>query len=438
MDFVVNRHKLSETATIPAPPLVLHEGEILIRILKFAFTANNVSYAATGDALGYWKFFPQQQPHDNNTNDTNNRGWGSIPVWGVGVIVASRCANVTAPNHHRRVYGYFPMSHYVVMRPIHTTPADFIDGMPHRRSLPAVYNQYLWCDEDPFYTPRTEQAMMVLRPLFVTSWLLVDFFLHPQQHDVNSGKPFVGATTVIISSASSKTSIGLAFLLYQYNQQQCATEKIRIVGLTSPGNRPLVSSLQIYDDILLYDTLEQHLDATQPSCFVDMAGNTNLTMRLHQNLQDNMVYSCLVGASHVGQGGKPTSRLPGAKPKFFFAPSWTSQCIQELGRTSRNQNHNNKKKNATNAKRRGNKILLHKVLLDYQRFVNWCLGTINQDLEEGNGRPWLRMQHYVGPQQVATGYSECLQGKVPPDTAVIMSLWDDESDDSLSPATARL
>ena len=34
------------------------EGEILLAIDKFAMTANNVSYAASGDMIGYWRFFP--------------------------------------------------------------------------------------------------------------------------------------------------------------------------------------------------------------------------------------------------------------------------------------------------------------------------------------------------------------------------------------------
>ena len=337
MDFVVNRNELTETATIPAPPLVLNEGDILVRIVKFAFTANNVSYAATGDALGYWKFFPQQNIIDSSRvkkNNIDSAEWGRIPVWGVGIVVASRCSSTGTNFHNRRVYGYFPMSEYVILRPVGMTQADFIDGMPHRRSLPAVYNQYVWCDEDPFYSPRTEDAMMVLRPLFVTSWLIVDFFLHPKQCQKKSGRPFLGASTVIISSASSKTSIGLAFLLYQYNKQQKqmngSDQMVQIVGLTSPGNLSLVQSLDIYDQIILYDNLEQDLDVSS-ACFVDMAGNIRLTTRLHQHLQQNMLYSCLVGASHVGQGGKPVSRLPGAKPKFFFAPSWTAQRIQELG-----------------------------------------------------------------------------------------------------------
>lgn len=431
MDFVVKRNKLGETATIPAPPLLINEGDVLIRVEKFAFTANNVSYATTGDALGYWKYFPTC--NDENSDDDTSNEKGRIPVWGVGVIVASRCPHITIAGSsgiNRRVYGYFPMSHYIVMRPIHATQADFVDGMPHRRQLPAVYNQYLFCDEDPFHSPRTEDAMMVLRPLVFTSWLIVDFLLHPRQRHPQSGKPFVGANSIIISSASSKTSIGLAFLLYRYNQtqtQQQQQQKIQIVGLTSPRNLPLVASLQIYDQIVLYDNLEQELDAVQPSCFVDMAGNTNLTSRLHQHLQNNMVYSCLVGASHVGQGGKPTGRLPGARPKFFFAPSWVAQRIQELGGGG-----------TTSNKRRGLKILLHNVLLDYQLFVNWCLGTISLDLEEGKGRQWLRMQHYTGSDRVASGYSECLEGNASPDTAVIMSLWEIGAKSQPPPLTSRI
>jgi Protein of unknown function (DUF2855) len=318
MDFVVNREHLEDTATVPSAPLTIHEGDILVRIESWAFTANNVSYAATGDALQYWKFFPATDDHN-----------GRVPVWGVGVIVASLHSSPFLLN--RRVYGYFPMSHYVVMQPVSVTQSDFVDGTPHRRNLPAVYNQYLLCDEDPFYSPRTVEAMMVLRPLFFTSWLLLDFFTHSANTNIH-GVPFFGAKTCILSSASSKTSIGFAFLLYQYNnQQKLDGAKIHTVGLTSAQNQAFVESLRIYDRVILYDNLEQQLHATVPSCFVDMAGNTHVTTRLHRHLQANMKYTCLVGAAHVGQGGKPSQKLPGARPKFFFAPSWTAQRVIELG-----------------------------------------------------------------------------------------------------------
>ena len=390
MDFVVDKKDLSKTSLISSPPLTLPVGAVLIKIERFALTANNISYAVTGDALGYWNFFPCP------------RG-GRVPVWGIGSIVASRCPNV---RQDQKVYGCFPMSHYVVMRPDEVTNSDFIDASPHRKKLPAVYNQYMFCAEDPFYTPRTQDAMMVLRPLYLTSWLLVDFFA---QQD------FCSARAMVISSASSKTSIGLAFTLRRYNAQRetatSAISKIQIIGLTSPGNLQFVESLGIYDEITLYNGIESKLDASVPTCFVDMAGNTKVTTRLHNHLGDNMKYSCLVGAAHVGKGGKPASKLPGARPKFFFAPSWTAQRVVALGGGEDSA-----------SKRRGLETSLHNVLIDYKRFVDWCL--------EGP-QGWMHMEHFYGQDQVAKGYAACLKGDMQPDTAIIMSLWDD------SPQTPR-
>lgn len=401
MNFLVSKNLLRETSTVPSSPLVLQDGDVLVRVEKFAFTANNITYAAMADDFGYWEFFPTEQAEQ-----------GRVPVWGMGVIVASRCQDLLAP---RRIYGYFPMSHYVIMRPTAVTQTDFIDDTPHRRELPAIYNQYSFCDEDPFHSPRTEESMMVLRPLFSTSWLLSDFLRHPS-NNASNGESFFGADTCIISSASSKTSIGLAFLLFQHNQQKSSSgeKSIRVVGLTSPGNRAFVESLQIYDQVILYDQLETGLDASQSCCFVDMAGNTGLTARLHLHLRDNLKSSNQVGFSHFGQGGETPEALPGARPEFFFAPSWADQRIQEVGGGD----------GVGNASRRGLKLLLHQILLDYQLFVNWSLGTVNHKLEEGKGKQWLHMQHFYGPDQVSKGYADCLDGKIQPKTAVIMSLWD--------------
>ena len=36
----------------------LAKGDILVHIERFAFTANNVTYGAAGNTIGYWKFFP--------------------------------------------------------------------------------------------------------------------------------------------------------------------------------------------------------------------------------------------------------------------------------------------------------------------------------------------------------------------------------------------
>jgi hypothetical protein len=53
---VVDRRDLAKTSVIqlPADPTgALAAGSVLLRIKRFAFTANNVTYALTGGCFGY-------------------------------------------------------------------------------------------------------------------------------------------------------------------------------------------------------------------------------------------------------------------------------------------------------------------------------------------------------------------------------------------------
>ena len=80
-DFVVSRSDLRRTAFVPAaqtPDTALDTGEILVRITRFALTANNITYGAVGEMIGYWTFFPAPE------------GWGRIPVWGFADVVRSQ------------------------------------------------------------------------------------------------------------------------------------------------------------------------------------------------------------------------------------------------------------------------------------------------------------------------------------------------------------
>lgn len=70
---LVRQKQLSDTRlhTIDTPALA--DGQIRVRVDPFALTANNITYAAMGDMLGYWKFYP-----------TGDAEWGVVPVWGFG------------------------------------------------------------------------------------------------------------------------------------------------------------------------------------------------------------------------------------------------------------------------------------------------------------------------------------------------------------------
>src|SRR3954453_1365806 len=84
-----------ELAGDPVPAAAaLADGEALLTVECFALTANNVTYGALGDMLGYWKLFPDAD------------GWGRVPAWGYARVTASRAA---AAPEGMRVLGLVPM-----------------------------------------------------------------------------------------------------------------------------------------------------------------------------------------------------------------------------------------------------------------------------------------------------------------------------------------
>ena len=72
---------LNQTRIVSRNSDEINEDEILLKIERFSFTANNVTYGVAGDTIGYWQFFPAIDDPDNS--------WGCIPVWGFAEVVTS-------------------------------------------------------------------------------------------------------------------------------------------------------------------------------------------------------------------------------------------------------------------------------------------------------------------------------------------------------------
>jgi Protein of unknown function (DUF2855) len=295
--FQVSRSNLRASRLVPDPDAPgtrrLAQGEARLRIDCFALTSNNITYAAFGEAMKYWEFFP-----------TGDAAWGHVPVWGFADVVES-CADGVAVGE--RCYGYWPMGRYLVVQPARVNKHGFIDGTAHRAALPAVYNQIQRCAADPGYVTAQEPQQALLRPLFITSFLIDDFLDDAQ---------CFGAQQVLLSSASSKTAFGTAFCLSLRRGRPGAP---RIVGLTSPGNLDFCRSLGCYDEVRAYDTLGA-MDRSVPSVYVDFAGNAALRRGVHEHFGEALRYSCSVGGTHWDElgGGRD---LPGPRPVLFFAPA---------------------------------------------------------------------------------------------------------------------
>ena len=213
----IQRQHLAQARLGPDPDApatrALAAGEARLAIHHFALTANNITYAAFGEAMKYWQFFPAP-----------DAGEGCLPVWGFATVTESRAEGL-APG--RRVWGYFPAGTHLVVHAGRVNAGGFSCTAAHRAELAAVYNHYTFCDADPSWQPALEGQQAVLRPLFITSFLIDDFLAEAEGF---------GATQVLLSSASSKTAFATAFCLAQRRGQPGA---LRVVGLTSAGNAAL-------------------------------------------------------------------------------------------------------------------------------------------------------------------------------------------------------
>lgn len=263
-------------------------GEVILKIERVALTTNNITYAAFGDVMSYWNFFPTQEAQ-----------WGHMPAWGFAAVVASAVPGVDVGE---RFYGYFPLASHLRMQPARISERGFYDGAEHRRALTSAYNQYTRCSRDPAYARADENILMLVRPLFVTSFMLADFL---------QDNAFFGAKRLLVSSASSKTAYGTAFCLQH-------EPGIELVALTSERNRSFVEALGCYHRTVTYRDLSS-ITTDQPTLYVDFSGDATLRRSVHQHFGPALVYDCFAGSAQNTQFLR-TIDLPGPEPKFFFAP----------------------------------------------------------------------------------------------------------------------
>ncbi len=353
---LVQRNKLAETR-IDAfdADAALADGEVRFRIDHFALTANNITYAVFGELMHYWQFFPAPE------------GWGIVPVWGYATVQASRCEGISVG---QRVYGYWPTASHAVLKPGQISTHGFTDAAEHRAKLPAVYNRYRCLPAQAANAQRDQDEGLyaVLRPLFATGWLIDDF--------MSESKDF-GASTLLISSASSKTAYATAFCL-----KRAPDRKARVVGITSAARLDFCRALGLYDEVISYDEVATTRPADEPSVYIDFAGNADFRRRVHQHFGDALKHSSSIGGTHheaLGSG----ANLPGPRPQLFFAPSQMSKCAapppQGIGMAE----------------------MLRRIETEWAAFIARATEA---------RPPWITIQSHRGAEAVLKAYLETLRG----------------------------
>jgi hypothetical protein len=359
LDFVVRRDDLRVTGIEHGPDVadvVLNAGAVLLRVDYFGLTSNNVGYAALGDTMDYWSFFPARE------------GWGRIPAWGFADIERSQHEEL---QEGERLYGYFPMSTHLIVPVDKVSPAGFSDGSPHRRARPAIYNRYVRLAADPTYQRADEGSIVIFRPLFATAFLIKDFL---------TAKGFFDARSVVLSSASSKTAVSLAFSLAEETRQRPA-----VIGLTGHEKVPFVQSTGYYDQVIPYEEIDT-IPVDGATVFIDFAGNAAIVARVHDHLRSSLRYSASVGISHW-EHTEPTLAFVGPTPEFFSSPNYAAKRIGDWGMAE---------------------------------FQNRLSTAMQRFLASANS--WFQVIERRGPKQVDATYRAILEGRANPAVGFLASL----------------
>jgi hypothetical protein len=353
-DFLVDLADVNRTKT-RSSHCSTTEGYVLVKVEQFAFTANNMTYALIGGATGwYWDFFPAP------------RGWGRIPVWGFGKVVASEIRNVEIGEE---LFGYFPMSTHALLKPGKIRSDGLHDASEHRAHLSPAYNYYVRTLANPAFDFRSKREIVLLRPLFFASFLV---------HDLLAERVSADADAIAITSASSKTAVGLAHLLSTRKISNC-----HIVGLTSKRNLDFARGIGVYDRVVAYDDAE--ILTSGSTAVVDFSGNSALIRKLLDALGKQVVFLCLVGYTHWDR--RSLDIVEDTKLRRFFAPDQIRKRAREWGAGEFDRRYN-------------------EALKAYIR----------------HSRGWLHIVEGFGPKKVAEVFERVSRNQVRPDEGNVLSL----------------
>jgi len=406
-------------------PLDCPPNHILIKVDRFGFSANNITYQALGEHP-HFRYFDFHPVPECKASSVSPKTHGLIPVWGFGMVVQSSHPKI---QNGERVYGYFAPTRYLLvsLSPSDVNKFSFYVSRPHLPADRRPYNQIIRCATDPHYipTPNAEDFTMLYRPLFWTSYWCEDW--------IHCSNYRAGVSYVLLSSASSKTAFCLAYLIRKRIRRGEVSRDIKIIGLTSKGNVDFTKRLELYHEVLEYDSF-----TSAPSfqggqdvrwLYVDVAGNKKLNQRIHAHFASpytgKLAANIILGLTNLQPsmadtmpkklGSNPFNVSEGTtsvaststsafwpQEEFFFMPEWLV-------------------------------IRRHQIpVLEIFRRQNQAWKELMEDCTG-----WVELQHVYGAAGVDEAYRKLSREGLGPDKGLIWSLWDGDTT-KLLPLSSKL
>ncbi|KAF8215236.1 hypothetical protein K438DRAFT_1562324 [Mycena galopus ATCC 62051] len=384
-----------DAAVIAATSIPSHlpPNHILIRIDRFGFSANNITYQALGEQPHFRYYDFHAAPKTENVSPQTH---GLVPVWGFGSVVASSHPKILTGE---RIYGYLAPSRYLL---VPVSPSDvnkhaFYVPRPHLPADRRPYNQIIRCSTDPEYIPTAlgEDLTMLYRPLFWTAYWFEDWIF---------SVGYRGATAFLISSASAKTAFCAAYLIGKRRSRR--ESSVKIVGLTSKRNVAFTKGLSLYDEVVEYDTFQSAL-GREKWVYVDVAGNDDLNKRLFKHFQTpasgELITSVALGMTTLSPASEKVSSLDWNTNTFTASPQ-----VPELENFFMVEWLNVRK----------HQLPLHEIFQrQKQAWAELMVDCV----------PWVRLEHVSGADEVKKAYDKIASSGFSPDVGFIWSLWDEKA-----------
>ncbi|TLW91711.1 DUF2855 family protein [Saccharomonospora piscinae] len=346
-DLMFHRNDLTRHEVRQARPVSLRQGQVRLAVERFGITTVTATYALFGDSpLRFFDAFPAPME------------FGRVPVWGFARVVDSRADGIAEGD---RFFGYLPMSshHTVTAEPV---AGGFIDtaqeAVPHD-----WYRTYESAPADEL-----DDRRALLHPLYPCSFTLAETIgTYAAQ----------GVKSVVITSASCKTAVGLADLLAR-------RDGLSVTGVTSPQNKEFTAALNLYDSVLTYDELGT--DAVQArTVFVDFTNSAQRIRAVYRHAGTQLLATHLAGFTHPSTSFAPPE-VGDPAPQPFFTPAVEDQLRAELGADVYNRRYR-------------------------QAEDEFLIGT----------KSWLDIQRGSGPDAIAEAFRTVLAGALPPATGAVLT-----------------
>ena len=266
---------------------------------------------------------------------------------------------------------------------------------------------------------------MLYRPLFWTSYWCEDW--------IHSSNYRSEVSHILISSASSKTAFCLAYLIGKRIRRGEINKDTKIIGLTSKGNVDFTNRLELYHEVLDYDSFtsahcfQGGQDSSSRWLYVDVAGNAKLNKRIHAHFASpytgKLAANIALGLTNLqpstantapkNLGTNPFNNSMSSKDalndtstwpreEFFFMPEWLD-------------------------------IRRHQIpILEIFRRQNQAWKELMEDCTG-----WVELKRVYGAAGVEKAYRKVISREgLGPDKGLIWSLWDEGDTTTKSMATS--